>query len=83
VTPNAGVVNPPTNDHAEYRVAQHLSRDKYIDPDLSVEATPIRWGLQDQSSLTPLILDPKKEGLWDLVLGFVAFRQISIARDRS
>jgi polyhydroxyalkanoate synthase len=41
---NVGVVNPPTNDRAEYRVAQHLPRDKYIDPDLWMETTPIRRG---------------------------------------
>jgi hypothetical protein len=53
-----GIVNPMANDRAEYRVAQHLPRDKYVDPDLSVEATPIRRGSQDQSSLTPLIVAP-------------------------
>lgn len=41
---NVGVVNPPTNDRAEYRVAQHLPRDKYSDPDRWMETTPIRKG---------------------------------------
>jgi hypothetical protein len=46
VTPNAGVVNPPPNDHAEYPVAQHLPRDKCIDSDLWMKT-----GAEGDSSL--------------------------------
>ena len=38
---NAGVVNPPTNERGQFRVAQHLPRDKYIDPDLWAEKAPL------------------------------------------
>jgi polyhydroxyalkanoate synthase len=41
---NVGVVNPPTNDRAQYRLGQHLPRDKYIDPDLWAESAPLHEG---------------------------------------
>ncbi|HOD36640.1 MAG TPA: alpha/beta fold hydrolase [Syntrophales bacterium] len=41
---NAGVVNPPGNERASYRVSTKREADRYMDPDTWLEQTPVQKG---------------------------------------